>query len=266
MTDWQEQAELLRCGSRRRIQHCKDDNSMLISHDLTALSSHCFRCGFHGFIPHGFQRIADLMRRAKEFKEQSKDAELRLPSDYTLVVPPRARAWYLQYGISAELAQVYSIGYTEYLDRVVLPVYEDGELHAVQMRAVEQSVKPKYLNPSSVPIQDVLFESEEGQSEWGVLVEDILSCIKVGQVISACSSLGTKMSDARTWKVSEKYKNCYVWYDSDIAGRTGAKKAVARLELLGVNCYNIRTEKDPKCYTRREIKQILKETRSKNGR
>ena len=262
MTDWQEQAELLRCGSRRRIQHCKDDNSMLISHDLKGRAAHCFRCGFHGFIPHGFQRIADLMRRAKEFKEQSEGKELVLPSDYTLVVPPRARAWYLQYGITAELAELYGIGYTEYFDRVVLPVYEDGELHAVQMRAVDADVKPKYLNPSAIPIQDVLFESEEGSSDWGVLVEDILSCIKVGQVISASSSLGTKMSDARTWKVSEKYKNCFVWYDSDLAGRTGARKAIAKLELLGVNCLNVKTPKDPKCYTRREIKQILREART----
>lgn len=259
MQDWQEQAELLRCGSRRRITHCKDDNSMLISHDLKGLRSHCFRCGFHGFIPHGFQRIEDLMRRAKEFKEQSEGEELRLPKDYTLEVPSRARAWYLQYGITPELAEMYGIGYTEYLDRVVLPVYGDGELQAVQMRAVDSDVKPKYLNPSSVPIQDVLFESEEGQSDYGILTEDILSCIKVGQVLSAVSTLGTKMSDARAWKISEKYKNCFVWYDSDIAGRTGARKAVARLELLGVNCWNVRTVKDPKCYTRREIKQILKE-------
>lgn len=262
MSDWQEQAELLRCGSRRRIAHCKDDNSMLISHDMTAIRAHCFRCGFNGFIPHGFQRISDLMRRAKEFKEQSKGEPLVLPKDYTLEVPSRARAWYLQYGISAELAKMYSIGYTEYYDRVVLPVYEDGELQAIQMRAVEADVKPKYLNPSAIPIQDVLFESEEGRSSIGVLTEDILSSIKVGQVISSVSSMGTKMSDARAWKISEKFETCFVWYDSDLAGRTGAKKAIARLELLGVNCWNVRTEKDPKCYTRREIKKILKETLS----
>lgn len=260
MTSWQEQAELLRCGSRRRIQHCKDDNSMLISHDLTALSSHCFRCGFHGFIPHGFQRINDLTRRAREFKEQSTGKELRLPSDYTLEIPSRARAWYLQYGVSVELAQVYGIGYTEYLDRIVLPVYEQGELRAVQMRAVENGVKPKYMNPSAVPIQDVLFESEEGVVDTGVVTEDIISAIKVGRVLSTCSTMGTKMSSTRAWKISEKYSTCFVWYDNDSAGRTGARKAVQKLELLGVTCYQVRSEKDPKCYTRKEIKQILQYT------
>lgn len=160
---------------------------------------------------------------------------------------------------------VYGIGYTEYLDRVVLPVYSSGELQAIQLRAVNDEVKPKYLNPSAVPIQNVLFESEDGASDWGVLTEDILSAIKVGQVLSSCSTLGTKMSEVRAWKISEKYKNCFVWYDSDAAGHVGARRAISKLELLGVNCFKVSTKFDPKCYTRAEIKQILRETRSKGG-
>lgn len=257
--DWQEQALKLRCGTRTRIPHCKDDNSMLINHDLKGVSSYCFRCGFHGFLPHGVQRIADLVRRAKEYRAKSTGKPLVLPDDYTLDIPSHARAWYLQYGITAELAQCYSIGYSPDLERVVLPVYEAGELSAIQMRAVSEELKPKYLNPSAVPIQNVLFNSSEEKADIGVVVEDILSCIKVGQILPCSSTLGTKMSDARAYKLSNKYKSVIVWYDNDKAGRIGARKAIRQLELLGVETHRINTELDPKEYTRNQIKKILKE-------
>jgi len=259
MGTWSDEALALRCGSKTRIQHCKDDKSMLISHDMKAVSAHCFRCGFHGFVPHGVQRIAELVRRAQEFQEAiAYGRELRLPYDYTLDVPSHAMTWYLQYGISAELAQMYGIGYTPSLDRVVMPVYQDGGLQAVQMRAVQDGVKPKYMNPSLVPLQDVLFESEDGQCSWGVVTEDILSAIKVGQVLSSVSTMGTKMSDRRAFLISEKYKNAIVWYDNDPAGWIGARRAVQQLELLGVNTYRLCTTKDPKAYTKTEIRKLIK--------
>lgn len=255
---WHEQARLLKCGSRRRIQHCKDDNSMLISHDLKSVSCHCFRCGFHGFIPHGVQRIADLRKRQQEFRDKMAREGLELPEDYTLDIPTLARAWYLKYGISPELADMYGIGYTPYLDRVVLPIYEDGDLVAMQLRAVDKDVKPKYLNPAASEFNSVIFESQDGEAEYGVVTEDILSTIKVGTVLPSVSILGTNMTDDRAYKISNKFQNVILWLDNDRAGIKAVRNCVSKLALMGCEVYRVQSDKDPKTYTKDKIKQLIR--------
>jgi len=259
MIDWESQAQKLKCGQKRRVKHCKDDNSMLVNHDLKGYSCHCFRCGFHGFIPHGVQSIADIKRREDEYRSQDFSKGLVLPSDYTLDIPTSAMTWFLKSGISAELAREHLIGYSESMERVVLPVYAGSELVAVQMRATRDGLKPKYLNPFGPKVSNAVFWAGKPKNRVGVVVEDMLSAIKIGQYIYSASILGTNMTDARASQIARELDHALIWLDNDKAGIDGWRKAATPLSMMGVYCTRVRSERDPKTYTRSEIKaHILK--------
>lgn len=259
MIDWETQAQKLKCGQKRRIKHCKDDNSMLVNHDLKGYSCHCFRCGFHGFIPHGVQSIADIKRREDEYRSQDFSKGLVLPSDYTLDIPPQHMTWFLKYGVSAELATEYRVGFSESMERLVLPVYSNAELVALQMRTTRDGLKPKYLNPFGPKVSNAVFWAGKPKNRVGVIVEDILSAIKVGQYLRCASILGTNMTDARAIQIASELDHALVWLDNDKAGSRGWIKARTALSLVGVQCTRVRSERDPKTYTRAEIKShILK--------
>lgn len=256
--DWREIAQALPQGSKVRTRcsdQCGKDNSQIVSHTIKGISRKCFRCGASEFEFHGTRPIA-LIERHKKERAVLHSKETKLPADYSIDVPPSAAVWYYQYGISAELARLYGIGYTEELDRVVLPVFEDGVLTAVQMRAVDPNRKPKYLNPEGPKVSSALFQSAPGTGVT-VVTEDILSAIKVGRVHHATSTLGTNMTDARAAKIASRFHKAFLWYDGDRAGRKGLLRAKNQLTLLGVEVVQIKTENDPKTYSLDEIRSIL---------
>lgn len=256
--DWLEIAKKLPQGSKVRTkcsENCGADNSQLVSHTEKGYHRHCFRCKTSNFEGHGLRSI-ELIERHKKERAIKRDALVQLPEDFTLDVPQRAAVWYYKYGISAELAASYGIGYTPELDRVVLPVFEDEELIAVQMRAVDPWRKPKYLNPVGPKVSSAIFESAPATGVT-VVVEDILSAIKVGRVHHATSILGTNMTDARALKIAGRNHTALLWLDGDRAGIKGTVPAERQLNMLGVNVRRIRTTGDPKTYSLQDIRSII---------
>jgi DNA primase len=191
------------------------------------------------------------------------DKQVHLPDDYTLDVPKKAMLWYLKYGIDPELAASYGIGYSPSYERVILPVLDDGELIAVQMRAVEPWHKPKYLNPTGPKVAAAVFMSAE-PTGITVVVEDILSAIKVGKVAHATSILGTSMTDQRANRIARLNHTAIVWMDNDRAGREGRLSASRQLRLLGMRVFEVRTDSDPKTYSIEEIKKHLRSMKHVN--
>lgn len=262
MNDWEAQARLLKCGTRRRIRCCSDDKSMLVNHTPKGYSGFCFRCKAAPFIPHGIQSVADIYRRQGEYRASllAAGVKLELPGDFTKDIPEFAAVWYLKYGITTEVMQQYGCGYSPELARIVLPTYHDNELAALSMRSVRSEVKPKYLNPTGPRTGSVLFEAGVLHKTYGeltVLVEDQLSAIKVGMYCPSVSMLGSTLTEARGMKLCN-IPHVIVWTDNDKAGINGGNNAVRQLLMLGTkNVYRVRSEKDPKCYTRSEIKQFI---------
>jgi DNA primase len=50
-----------------------------------------------------------------------------------------------------------------------------------------------------------------------------------------------------------------LWFDPDAAGRKARRSCLRSLGLLGITPRIIRTEKDPKLYSREEIRRIVYE-------
>lgn len=88
-----------------------------------------------------------------------------------------------------------------------------------------------------------------------VIVEDILSAIRVGKHIDSCSLLGTKITTSQAAELG-KYAEVTTWLDSDKAGRSGAYKIRKTLGLI-TEVSNILTDKDPKELSDKQIKEAL---------
>lgn len=187
--------------------------------------------------------------------------DLELPEDFTTRIPPIGLRWLLKYGVSSKIAEHYKFGWSEKLARVILPVFEDGELVFVQSRAVYEKQKPKYLNKRSVG--KAFFHSDNGLliepfQNKRIITEDILSSVRSGRILPATSTLGTIFPEQlAVWLLNEQIEHVYVWYDGDEAGVNGARKAKKILSLMGVPNTIIKTELDPKEYNNDEIRGII---------
>lgn len=256
--DWLETAKKLPQGRtiKTSCDDCqKKDKCQLVSHGNKGYSRHCFRCGEHEFVPYGDRTLAEILRHRRERDQELRDVAVELPKDFTLDIPDKNALWLYKAGISAELARSYGIGYSEYYDRVVLPVYDGEDLVAMQMRATDGR-NPKYINPKGPKTHAALFKAGIPDNS-PVIVEDILSAIKVGRVKYAVSVLGTSLTDLRASRIAKESTSVTIWMDSDDAGRSGARKAQKQMNLLGIPNRIISTEKDPKLHTLNEIRRII---------
>lgn len=182
-----------------------------------------------------------------------------LPPDFTLDIPPIHAVWLYKAGIFASTAVQYSIGWSEKLQRIILPVYKDGKLIYTQARAVHKG-QEKYLNRCGEAREKILFRSAWSKyllsAEVVVLTEDILSAIRTGIYLPSYSTLGTELTDTAAFLLSKR-KFVIVWYDNDKGGHTGSIKVVKKLESIGVPCINYKGIQDPKYYTNQELIDIF---------
>ena len=264
--DWLELAKLLPAGRSERIPCCKADKSALITHSAKGYSYVCFRCQERVFKAHGKRSIAELIKQRKEFlayREYVKDS-LKLPSDFCSAIPPKHRVWLFKAGITEDEAAWHNIGWSESMQRIILPVYaEDGDLICVQGRAVLDGQEPKYLNPKGPRVSSAVFYAPALEpADHFVVVEDILSAIKISSVAHAFSILGTNMTFERAAYISTKTPHVYLWFDNDKAGRQARRKAEDRLGLFDIRCEHVFSDIDPKLYTRAEIKDAVVNGRS----
>jgi hypothetical protein len=271
MTDpfWLARAKTLPAGRSIKIECCASDKSLIITNDRKGYRGHCFRCGPAGFVPHGEFSIAEIQRRKAElaFLEER---SIRLPADFTTDIPAAEATWLYKAGIRSDVAKHYGFGYSEKLRRVILPVYTDKKLIGFTARSTINE-RPKYIerfDPSSqgIFLADpalVLPSATDWATSCGpdlVIAEDILSTVRLGRCVRrAVSLLGTSASPEQLQQAlgSGSPRRIALWLDGDEAGRRGSFKIERTLALMGYEVKRIRTPKDPKRYSNREIRSLL---------
>lgn len=201
------------------------------------------------------------LRELEELNEQSKyglKQHLSLPEDYTTDISLQGRLWLYKAGLSPTDWRVHGIGYSPSTKRVVLPIYNrEGELVWQQHRAVIDGQIPKYLQPSRDKGATMFVaEPETGPTDRAIVVEDILSAIRVGKHQTAYSILGTKLSAGQAKRLSQ-HSMVTTWLDGDSAGLKGSRDIRKTMSLV-TSVSNIQTELDPKEYSDHEIRKILK--------
>ncbi len=273
---WLTKAKTLPAGQSMRIECCSTDRSMLVTNDRRGYRGYCFRCHEPLFEAHGEFSLAVLARRRAELA-LVQERDVRLPRDFSLEIPTEEATWLFKAGISSEIAKHYGIGWSEFLGRVVFPVYEKGELVAYTARL--RYGKPKYIEKSVDPGGLVFTASPSlllpSYKDWAmgsgpdaVLVEDNLSCIRVGRVVKHCVSLMGTSANAKqlakalfghrsTTGVDGRPLHVAVWLDPDKAGVDASRKLCGALRMLGYTVHEVCSGRDPKYYANRTIQEYL---------
>jgi DNA primase len=238
---------------------------MLVFNDTKGYRAYCFRCESKPFVPHGDFSIEQLRRRREELQwTQSKS--IILPKDFTTDIPPREAVWLYKAGVSPALAKHYGFGYSAFLRRVILPIYRDGKLEGYTARNTINE-RPKYIEKASSP--DAYFATDPAVrigsggcctalEEMVVFTEDILSATRVGRVCGqAYALMGTTLPSELLAKTRETAHSVAVWLDPDKAGVEGSRGVQRSLALAGCTAKIIRSSKDPKYYTNKQIREYL---------
>lgn len=256
--EFEDLAQGLRVGQRRRAVHCGDGASMIVSNAQAGVSAYCFRCGGNGFIPHALS----LAERIEQFKEaeqadQEARASLRLPEPRVCDPqqwPSHARVWLYKGGFSNDDIENLGFYYHEKMQRVVMPVYDGGRLVFWQARGFSKSLS-KYLSPQ---VERTKLVAKYGKpSHYVVLTEDILSAYKVSKVNEAWALMGTSLHDAILADLIRRDATVLYMGDPDAGGDKGWASIVARCRAVGIKCYDVRMIADPKLISVSAIREHL---------
>lgn len=207
--------------------------------------SHCFACGYHSF-PRFFKPI-----------ERQDDAPKdRRPSDYTREVPSSAYVWLLQFGLPYSYWKEYT-GYSEEAGKRL--VFDVGSPLAFSIgRLLEPESKHSrkwFVWGDCHKHCEVL--GDDHRSSRIVLVEDLVSAHKVGQVNTCIPLFGTKVYPAHLYYLINSNKPVVLWLDKD--QELNVKKQALQLEsIIDKPVSIVLTDKDPKSLTYEEINESLR--------
>lgn len=247
---------------RHPCPDCKS-SSGFVEYETT---SYCFKC--KKWTPKGYSGI---------YKSEGKVVleGLRLPSKVVYNpqdMHPEALEWLFKYYVFEDMIKKYKIGYIPESHRVFLPLLDKDKkiLYYINRALIPGDVK--YLN--STGVKAPMYCIEGSKSEAIVLVEDFISTIRIGQHYNVAFLQGTSLSRELLKHIVENYKHVVTWLDSDAPGQGAARKIAKQIRdyedsILETRIYtrpdrleptiikNVCTEKDPKCHTDSEIKEIL---------
>lgn len=209
-------------------------------------SSHCFSCGYHRAAPF-YQQLLTKINKGEEDDKQ----KAVLPSDFTREIPPEGWKWLLQYGLSYSYWKPF-VGYTPKENRLVItfgnPVrFSQGRALSVDSR------KWKFYGDGHNYAETIGHEI----SGPVVIVEDIISAHKVGQVAPALCIFGTNINDVYMTELRRLNRPVVLWLDADQYSLL--PKKIERLKMfLKHPVRYVSTAKDPKLLSLDEIKEQLK--------
>lgn len=175
----------------------------------------------------------------------------------------------LGYG-DAELKEAFLCGKSErtgkffdyFRGRLIFPIIDNfSNVIAFGGRAINDEVKPKYLNTSDTPVfkkSRNLFALNFARScadEYIILCEGYMDVIAVNMAgfSNAVATLGTALTSEQARIMAKYTKKVVISYDSDDAGQSAAKRAIPLLSEAGieVSVLKMKDAKDPDEYIKK---------------
>jgi len=240
------------------------DRPLVVTRIATGWKWFCHRCGekgikwAKGLSPKEWLKF----NQAREVQENTTVSKVALPHGMSKHIPAVGLAWLYKYGIEDVDIDQYQIGYSSTLNRVVLPVYDGlGKLVYYQARNLGKITdkSPKYMNVKARGRQDIYFEicNPCFDGKKVIIVEDILSAIRVGHQQDVMALLNAYIPDDLVFRLAKVYPLIVLWLDPDKWDRM--LKRTKRFRSLGLNVKMVRVNQDPKFYTDDEIGQTIME-------
>ena len=242
----------LAAGSSVKYAHkgCSSSLAMKVTVNVDGCLFKCFKCNETAFVRHEGQSWRDRKQRETEIAaahaEKAREG-FALPVDFSRQIGMAGLAWLGSGGWTTALIDHYKIGWSDKLNRVVIPIQPMGYI----ARAVFEDQHPKYLAKAQAKARWYSAPITQGAM---VVTEDVLSAGRTGQMVQTEALLGTP----KDWVPPIGVTHLGIWTDDDKAGEA-CRAAVKRRSIwLGVRITDIVTKRDPKCYSDHEITDILK--------
>lgn len=204
-------------------------------------SMHCFSCRHHVF-PNVFTR--------RVVKEENVPKTL-LPSDFTREVPTHALKWLLQWQLPWSYWKN-TIGFSAKENRLIFLV-GDGPQFSIGRYVGDDTTKRKwYVWGDCHKHAEII-----GTGEITVVVEDLISAHKLGQITRAMPIFGTTLHTPHKYFLQQQRQPVVLWLDND--QRHNTPKIAANLSsLLNVPVHCLSTEHDPKSYSIGQLNETLR--------
>jgi hypothetical protein len=260
LNEYPEARELSEGQQIKRVHHGCDAGStksakLYLTGTETGVIGHCFRCNAGGGI--GLRQENFIRKRANNVVDE---VALVLPADLKIGLVdchPLMNVWLAKAGITQEEREQHAIGWSESRKRAILPIFMHGKLVAYQeRRLLPNDTGPKYLTTRLRSVKHPLFQV--GPSYHGgtmVIVEDILSAIKVGRVANATALLGVYLPDESTrYVIRLKPDEVLVMLDNDNPQvRVQQRKVLRRLGAFVTTRRVFVDGRDPKLMSEEEL-------------
>lgn len=204
--------------------------------------THCFSCDYH---THSYTvLLLEKAAEAFEIKRETGPKGIYLPKDTTSTIDMKALEWLNKFGIKVNEVKDNGLLWSDFYKWLIFPIKAaDGQLLAWQARNFHHNEQggPKWKTIG--PINDITHLMGE-YSDVIVLVEDIVSGIKVSRHAQTMPLFGSHLGLAKLAKLRHLTKKLVIWLDRDKYAE--AIKFADNCKKLNIECVVVYTERDPK--------------------
>lgn len=240
---------------------CKDtsENTMSLTRNVAAILYHCYRasCGKSGVIG----APVNKSKSKKEFKPKIFDKEVFTAIGFSGASNAPAAEYLAKYEIFWDTSIIEEIGWLLEERRIVFPLFNlMGYKWGTLTKAIDKNIKPKTILYKEQDWPSIHFPVMcASGGETLILVEDVISSIKLSTYIPCASLLGTHLSEEMVMYLkSLNYKEIRLMFDRDATakalGYVNKYKGVLNLSVLEVS----KPYSDPKDIPRKELEEMFK--------
>jgi ribosomal protein S27AE len=219
-----------KCGSKDNLGRYDDG------------SAYCFGCGYTEFSSHYVPKTTEDSPKV-----------IKLPEDTSAQIDKIALDWLDKYAITQTERVRYRMLWSKSKQQLIFPLYDgSGKLIAWQARNFSPEAKSKYYSQGK--IHDVMYFCG-AKTNPIILVEDLVSAIKIGRVGVAMPLFGSEASTHLLMRLKTQCRGIIVWLDSD--KWKNSHDIVNRSKSIGLPALSVFTNLDPKEYNDEKIKYFL---------
>jgi hypothetical protein len=215
--------------------------------------AYCFRCGYY-ISSDGKSASLESLRNIINNTEITKQ-HYPIPEDSSEELPNRVRQYLNKYSLTNIDISKNHIMWSEKEQRIIFPYFIEGDFIGWQGRDLTNTKKSKWYGKGT--FKDSYYIMGNPFMSVVVLVEDIISAIRVGNQPNVCAMplFGSLINTKQLLTLHNRYKKILIWLDKDkeMYSRAISKKA----REMGINCNSIVSELDPKDYNEDNITSFL---------
>lgn len=227
------------CPECRKIGNDRSGDNLAMYSDG---HSYCYRCGYHS-----------NRTRVTNTTTSSLSHTIVLPADVTTELPYEARQWLNKYELTRLDISRNHVMWSEKYSRIVFPYFNEAELLAWQGRYIgEDKTKAKWFSQGK--IHEIIHPLQVHQRQ-AVLVEDIVSAIKVSKICGAIPIFGSSVSTKQILRLKSIVDEVWFWLDPDMRGKS--LKLAHISNTLGLTAHTIFSDKDPKEHSIEKISILV---------